>query len=237
MSAAEPAGDRSSAPAGATRLRVAEAMSKDAGRAYARISPEDIERLGISLGDIVEVAGKRKTVCKVMPAHREFRGKSSVQMDGVSRANAGAGLDEFVTVRKVSCRTADQVVLAPVNVTPSDRDLDYIGGLLDGLPVLEGDQVRATLFGGRWADFKVHSTSPKGAVLIAPVTQLNIGEPSRERVTRSVSYEDVGGLKPQLRRIREMIKSRSGTRKFLNGWESMLPRVCCCMVRQDAARR
>ena len=208
MSAAAPNSDKSSAPPGALRLRVAEAMSKDAGRAYARISPEDIERLGIALGDIVEVAGKRKTVCKVMPAHLEFRGKSSVQMDGVSRANAGAGLDELATFRKISCRTADHVVLAPVNVTPSDRDLDYIGGLLDGIPVVEGDRVRATLFGGRWADFKVHSTSPKGAVLIAPGTQLTIGEPSPERAAaaRSVSYEDVGGLKPQLRRIREMIE-------------------------------
>ena len=208
MSTAAPNSDKSSVPPGALRLRVAEAMSKDAGRAYARISPEDIERLGIALGDIVEVAGKRKTVCKVMPAHLEFRGKSSVQMDGVSRANAGAGLDELATFRKISCRTADHVVLAPVNVTPSDRDLDYIGGLLDGIPVVEGDRVRATLFGGRWADFKVHGTSPKGAVLIAPGTQLTIGEPSPERAAaaRSVSYEDVGGLKPQLRRIREMIE-------------------------------
>ncbi len=188
------------------RLKVAEAMSKDAGRAYARIGPEDIEQLGVSTGDIVEIAGKRRTVCKVMPAHKEFRGKSCVQMDGVSRENARAGLDEFASVRKVTCRAADHVILASVNVTPSDRDLDYIGSLLDGLPVLEGDRVRATLFGSRWADFKVQATSPKGPVLIGPITQLTIGESCQDSVARSVSYEDVGGLKPQLRRIREMIE-------------------------------
>jgi transitional endoplasmic reticulum ATPase len=181
-------------------------MSKDAGRAYARISPEDIEQLGVSIGDTVEIAGKRRTVCKVMPAHKEFRGKSWVQMDGVSRENTGAGLDEFATLRKVACRIADRVVLAPVNVAPSERDLNYIGSLLDGLPVVEGDRVRATLFGSRWADFKVQGTSPKGPVLIGPNTQLTIGETLGDKVARSVSYEDVGGLKPQLRRIREMIE-------------------------------
>lgn len=121
--------------AGTIRLKVAEAMSRDAGRAYARISPEDMEQLGASFGDIVEVAGKRKTVCKVMPALKEARGKAAVQMDGVSRENAGAIIDEAVTIRRVTSRAADQVTLAPVNVTPTTRDLDYIGSLLDGIPV------------------------------------------------------------------------------------------------------
>lgn len=194
------------APAATTlRLRVAEAMSKDAGHAYARISPADMEGLGVSIGDIVEVCGKRKTACKVMPMHRELRGKACVQMDGVSRENAGAGIDEFAALRKIAARIADHVVLAPVNTTPSERDLDYIGSLLDGLPVMEGDRVRATLFGSRWIDFKVQSASPRGTVLIGPDTELTIGQAS-QAVARAISYEDVGGLRPQLRRIREMIE-------------------------------
>jgi len=193
------------------RLKVAEAMSKDAGRAYARIAPDDMAQLDASIGDVVEIVGKRRTVCRVMPLHKEFRGRSCVQMDGVSRENAGAGLDEFAVLRKVACRTADRATLAPVNVIPSGRDLDYIGGLLDGLPVVEGDRVRATLFGSRWVDFKVRSLSPRGPVLIGPNTQLTIGETLGDKITpsasyESVSYEDVGGLKPQLRRIREMIE-------------------------------
>jgi len=200
----ETAADSLSPPT--VRLKVAAAISKDAGRAYARIGPDDLERLGVSIGDIVEIAGKRRTVCKVMPLHKEFRGKSCVQMDGVSRENAGAGLDELATLRKVTCRLAERLTLAPVNVTPSERDLDYIGGLLDGLPAVEGDRVRATLFGSRWVDFKVQSTSPRGPVLVGPATQLTIGEALSEKIVRRVSYEDVGGLKPQLRRIREMIE-------------------------------
>jgi transitional endoplasmic reticulum ATPase len=190
------------------KLKVVEALSRDVGRGIARMGPEDLEKLGLSVGDMVEISGKRATVCKAMPAHKELRGQSRIQIDGLIRENSGAGLDEFVAVRKTSCRPAERVVLAPANVRPADRDLEYIGSLLDGLPVQEGNRIRATLFGSRWADFRVVSTTPKGPVLINPTTQLTIGnsQQAEETAARSTSYEDIGGLKPQLQRIREMIE-------------------------------
>jgi transitional endoplasmic reticulum ATPase len=190
------------------KLKVSEALSRDVGRAFARMGPEDLEKLQVAIGDIVEVAGKRTTVCKAMPAYKELRGQSRIQLDGLVRENAGAGLDESVEVRPIACRPAQRVVLAPINITPAERDLDYIGSLLDGLPLQEGNRIRATLFGSRWADFKVESTTPKGPVLINPTTQLVVGktELQGEAVARATSYEDIGGLKPQLQRIREMIE-------------------------------
>jgi transitional endoplasmic reticulum ATPase len=190
------------------KLKIAEALSKDVGRGIARMGPEDLERLQLAVGDLVAIVGKRATVCKAMPAHKELRGQSRIQVDGLVRENAGAGLDEFVKVRKTACRPAERVVLDPANVRPSERDLNYIGSLLDGLPVQEGDRIRAALFGSRWADFKVGATTPKGAVLINPTTRLVIGNPQQaaETASRSTSYEDIGGLRPQLQRIREMIE-------------------------------
>jgi transitional endoplasmic reticulum ATPase len=189
------------------KLRVTEAINKDVGRALARMGPEDLEKLQLTIGDIVEVSGRRRTVAKAMPAYKEFRGQSRVQLCGLTRENAGAGLDDYVKVRKVAWRPADRVVLAPLSIIPSARDLDYIGNLLDGLPVLEGDRLRAVLFGSRWVDFKVESSTPKGPVLINPTTLLVVGKGrGREERQRSVTYEDVGGLKPQLQRIREMIE-------------------------------
>jgi transitional endoplasmic reticulum ATPase len=138
----------------------------------------------------------------------DMRRQSRIQLDGLVRENAGAALDEFVQVRKISCRPAERVVLAPVNFTPSERDLNYIGSLLDGLPVMEGNRIRATLFGSRSADFKVESTAPKGPVLIHPTTQLVVGrdQPREAAEAGAISYEDIGGLKSQLQRIREMIE-------------------------------
>jgi transitional endoplasmic reticulum ATPase len=198
--------ERSASPV--LKLKVTEALSKDVGRGIARLGPEDLDKLQVAIGDPVEVTGKRGTVCKAMPAHKELRGQSRIQIDGLVRENAGVGLDEFVQVRKTICRPAERVVLASAGVRPSERDLDYIGSLLDGLPVQEGNRIRATLFGSRWADFKVESTTPKGAVLINPTTRLVIGNPQQaeDGAARSTSYEDIGGLKPQLQRIREMIE-------------------------------
>ncbi|MFZ0913606.1 MAG: CDC48 family AAA ATPase [Candidatus Korobacteraceae bacterium] len=189
------------------KLKVSEALSKDVGRAYGRMGPEDLARLGVEVGDIVEVAGKTKAVCKAMPAYKEMRGQSQIQLDGLTRENAGVGLDEHVQIRPIRCPTAERVVLAPTNVVPSERDMDYIGSRLDGLPVLVESRIRAVLFGSRWADFKVESTVPKGPVLISPGTQLLISKAKSQEVTeRAVSYEDIGGLKPHLLRIREMIE-------------------------------
>ncbi|MGC8602651.1 MAG: CDC48 family AAA ATPase [Desulfomonilaceae bacterium] len=188
------------------KLKVVEALSKDMGRAYARMDPEDMAKIGANIGDIVEILGKRRTVCKAMPAYKDLRGQSRVQLDGISRQNARAGLDENVAVQKITARPADRVVLSPVNVKPSERDLEYIGSLLDGLPVMVGDMVKATLFGSRSADFTVESVSPKEPVLINPTTQLLVGKSGEAKAGRTISYEDIGGLKPQVHRIREMIE-------------------------------
>ena len=188
------------------KLKVTEALTKDVGRAFARMGPEDLERLEAAIGDTVEVEGKRKALCKAMPAYQEIRGQSRVQLDGLTRENAGVGLDEPVQIRRIQCRPAERIVLTPTNVTPAERDLQYIGSLLDGLPVMEGAKIQAALFGSRSAFFKVESATPKGPVLINPTTTLVIGKSQGEEGERTLSYEDIGGLKSQLQRIREMIE-------------------------------
>ena len=78
------------------KLKVTEALTKDVGRALARMGPEDLEKLKVTTGDTVEVEGKRKALCKVMPAFKEIRGQSRVQLDGLTRENAGVGLDDDI---------------------------------------------------------------------------------------------------------------------------------------------
>ncbi len=196
---------------GTLRLKVTEGLGKDVGRALARMDPTDIKTLGAELGDIVEIAGKRRTVCKVMPAYKDARAGAMVQLDGLSRGNAGVALDDVVSVRKVVTQPAQRIVLSPTDTVPSDRDLQYIGTRLDGLPVVEGDRIRGTLFGSRYLDFLVRETAPKGPVLIAPPTLLTVGpvraEPEEHPVGRpTLSYEDIGGLRREVQRVREIIE-------------------------------
>ena len=191
-------------------LRVSEAGSRDVGRGIARIDPEDVAKIDAEVGDIVQVEGKRKTVAKIMPAYMEDRGKGIIQMDGLIRENAQVGLDEKVSVQKTAHKQAGKITLAPLTLmraTHRDRDMRYIGTLLEGLPLMEGDRIRANLFGARRQDFTVVSTSPKGAVLIHPDTVIGMvkEEGAVERRAR-ISYEDIGGLKREIQRVREMIE-------------------------------
>ena len=196
---------------GALSLKVTEALSKDVGRALARMDPADIQALGAAIGDIVEIVGKRRTVCKLMPAYMDMRGGAKVQIDGLSRVNAGVALDDAVAVKKVVAQAAQRIVLSPTTSGVSDRDLAYIGTRLDGLPVVEGDHIRGNLFGSRSLDFVVRETVPKGAVLIAPDTLLTVGAALTEGKAQAAgratfSYENIGGLKREVQRVREIIE-------------------------------
>jgi len=189
-------------------LKVAESTGKDVGRGIARIDPADMQRLGVDVGDVLQIAGKRRTVCKVLPTFKEHRGREHLQIDGIIRENAGVGLNESVAVRHSSVKPAEELVLAAHGRTPSNRDLRYIGSLLDGLPVIAGDRVRATLFGNRCADFLVKSTRPAGPVVIASESLLKVqaGQSPSAPATTSISYEDIGGVKRQLERVREIVE-------------------------------
>ena len=188
------------------KLKVAESLGKDVGRGLARLDPADMAKLGVEVGDIVQIVGKRTTVGKVMPAYKDLRGQSRIQIDGLTRENSGTGLDQMVEVRKVAARPATRVVLSAIGMAPSDRDLTYIGSLLDGLAVVQGDRIRATLFGTRAADFKVISTGPSGPVSINPTTALEVKRSDEKEKSRPIAYEDIGGLKREIQRIREIIE-------------------------------
>jgi len=191
-------------------LRVKEALVKDVGRAIARIDPKDMKLLGLENGDVIVIDGKRSTPVKIMPCYLEDRDKSIIQIDGITRENCQAGIDEKVKIAIISCRQATKIKLKPDTKSGSlfkADDAKYIGSLINGLPVIKGDKVRATLFGSRSVDYTITGTSPEGVVLIHPNTtfQLEVVKQDGER-RRKISYEDIGGLGTQVQRIREMIE-------------------------------
>lgn len=194
----------------AITLKVAEARGRDVGRGIARLDPKDMERTNASVGDVIQLEGKKKTVAKVMPAYTEDRGKKIIQVDGIVRENAQIGLDEKVKVQKVDAKSATRITLAPLTASSlrGESDTRYIGRLLEGLPLVSGDRVRANLFGTRSCDFTVLNTTPKDAVLVQPTTLIKIKteEVAERRRGLKVSYEDIGGLSKQIQRVRELIE-------------------------------
>ena len=187
-------------------LKVAESGSRDVGRGIARFDPADFKSIGIQVGDVVRISGKRETVVKVLPLYMGERGKSMIRLDGITRENARVGIGEKVSVVKSDFQPAHKIVVSALTPMRS-ADSRYIGSLLEGIALIEGDAIRAKLFGSKTRDFHVVSTTPSGVVMIHSQTTIHIQEKKEQGESRSrVSYEDIGGLGKQIRRIREMIE-------------------------------
>jgi len=192
-------------------LRVAEASQRDFGRGIARIDPEDMKKINVETGDVIQITGKKRTAAKVMPAYPENRGKSLIQIDGIIRNNAYTGIGDNVRIGKIDAEKAENVVLAPL-----ERDQPWLGGgeygkhvrrLLEGLPLVEGDRVRLSLLGTSVSFVVAHLKPKSSAVIVYPTTEITIQEKVTERERRiGVTYEDIGGLGEQIQRIREMIE-------------------------------
>ncbi len=187
-----------------SNLKVAEAFSKDVGRGLARIDPADMKLLEAEVGDIVEITGKRTTVAKLMPAFLDERGKSIIQIDGITRGNAQVGVGDKVKVRKTTAERASSITISSNRSTR--RDIKYMGKLLDGLPVVKSDVVRVSYFGTRYQEYTVVDTRPEGAVLLHPRTTIQLGKTEDIKPIMRISYEDVGGLGKEIKKIREMIE-------------------------------
>ncbi|MBU4393376.1 MAG: CDC48 family AAA ATPase [Actinobacteria bacterium] len=193
-------------------LKVKEALPKDVGRGIARLDPDEMKVLGLDVGDIIAIDGKRKTPAKAMPCYSEERGKHIIQIDGLCRKNAQIGLDEKVRVCKTDSSPAGKITLKALSLAGSaqrEKDTQYLGSLLAGLAVSSGDTVRASLFGSSYCDFTVSDTMPDGIVVITTATLIRIESQTKgegETKSEGISYEDIGGLSSQVQRIREMIE-------------------------------
>ncbi len=189
------------------QLKVAEAHPRDVGRGIARVDPEVMEKLGMSdSGEIVGLKGKRETVAKIMPTFPEFRGRSLVQIDGIIRENAQVGIDEQIKLTRMKVEPARKVTLSPLTfIGRTASDTDYLSRQLAAIPAIAGDRVQITFLGAKKQDFRVVDTVPSGPVLITPQTSITIAGEGKATEAK-LTYEDIGGLGDQVRRIREMIE-------------------------------
>ena len=192
-------------------LKVAEAISqKDVGQGVARLDPNVMDDLGIHERDLIEINGEKRTA-----------------------AIALATIGGEVTVKKTKATEAKKVVLAPIE--NNIRVQGDVRGLFAGKVMVQGDiigsQIRAPRpsmnmgFGSLFDElmditpamkeikFAVVSTNPKDIVIVGPNTEVQLHE-SPVDVSKiegvgnlvDVSYEDIGGLKEEVKKVREMIE-------------------------------
>jgi transitional endoplasmic reticulum ATPase len=196
-----------------TSLRVAEAEQSDVGRKIARVDPEIARQLELSAGDALEISsvGKKTTVL-CWPAREKDSGKGLVRIDGYLRNRLDVGINDSVEIKKVESKSAQKVTLAPTEPLRIVGAEGYLKEYLLGSLLNTGDIFPLTIMGQR-VDLVVISTKPSGPVLIEDPTEITVSEESEKAVqiakdggVPSISYEDIGGIKNEVSRLREMIE-------------------------------
>jgi transitional endoplasmic reticulum ATPase len=189
-------------------LKVAETNPKFVGRGMALVDPKVMEEMDLSTGDVIEISGKKKSYVLLWSGQRDDQGKKLIRIDGYTRNNIGVGIDDIVSVHKVNVKKAEQVILAPTEELNIVGLEDYLPELLEGRVVTRGDMIPLNIMGRR-IGFAVTSTSPTDAAsLVDSNTEFIIGsipKAGAKGVPR-VSYEDIGGLKNEVQKVREMIE-------------------------------
>jgi transitional endoplasmic reticulum ATPase len=166
-------------------MRVGEAKQRDVGKRRARIEPEAMEFLKVEAGDMIEITGKRSSCAIVWPADDDNKSPDVIRIDGQTRKNTGVGINDLVNVKKI--------IAKPVK------------NRLRGLPLSEGDEISVMILGNSM-DFKIHKISPKAVVKIERSTAVTIlTETTTDKKIR-VTFEEIGGLKTQTKRMREIVE-------------------------------
>ncbi len=191
-------------------LRVGDAKQRDVARGIARIDQKTMEKLNVSAGDVIEILGKRRTSAIAWPAYSEDQGRDIIRIDGFTRKNAGVSINEYVVITKAEVKDALSIVLAPIDMRLNvDEDFtNFVKNRLMERTFIEGDTTLVMML-GHPVQFTVMKTRPHGILRLTYDTKLQIlTEPAPEAklgVPRT-TYEDIGGLKDEIQRLREMVE-------------------------------
>ena len=187
-------------------LKVLEAYTRDVGRGVARIDYDSMDTLNASTGDVIELKGKRRTVAKCLPLYPSDEGKGIIRIDGLGRNNSGIAIGDTITVKKIKAVPAEKVVVAPLEAIPP-IDERYLADALESVPLIKGDNVMVPYFGGRLTFQVIGVTPAADAVLVTQKTTFHIAEKGETlRGVPQVTYEDIGGIRGEIKKVREMIE-------------------------------
>ena len=213
------------------KLQVANARAEESGGGFARIPRSAMAQLGVTEGDVVQISGKRETASRVVAPYAEDEGLEVIRLDGLQRANAGAGAGDMVQLSRVETRPATRVVFAPAQENLRlQGSANALKRSFFGRPLVAGDtvatagqqrlssgdmppQLRQMLNAPAYALAEVRlvvvSASPKGVVFIDESTEVELlpeyQEPHDARRT-DVTYDDLGGLGDTIDQLREMVE-------------------------------
>jgi len=189
------------------QMRLGEAKQRDVGKKRARIGPDAMDFLKVTPGDIIEISCSKSSCAVVWPADEDEKHPDVIRVDGQTRKNVAGALNEIAKIKKVTTKVAKTVVLMPVNdtVTVDKEFTDFVKNRLKGLPLSQGDEISVMILGNSM-EFKINKISPKNVVKIDRSTKLSILTDAEEDKRIRVTFEEVGGLRSQIKAMREIVE-------------------------------
>ena len=188
-------------------MRVGEAKNRDVGKKRARIGPDAMDYLHASPGDTIQINAKNSTCAIIWPADEDEKYPDTIRIDGQTRKNLGVALNDVVEIQKIKTSHAKNVTLMPVSdIVSVDKEFtDFVKNRLKGMPLNQGDEISVMILGNSM-DFKIKKVAPKGIVKIERSTQLVILSESSGDKKSGITYEEVGGLRDEIKVMREIVE-------------------------------
>jgi transitional endoplasmic reticulum ATPase len=192
------------------KLTIAEIPSEFVGEGKAIIDPKIIEDNKWTAGQILELSHNKKTHVILWKGSPEDYGSGIIRVDGMTRYNLGAGVGDQIIIKAVEATGAQQVVLSPTEKVNVDEESlqNYMLRNYYNHVFTNGDIVIINAPMGRKIQFVITSTKPTKPVIINEATIFKIGSMTKaiDSSVPRVTYDDLGGLKKEVHKIREMVE-------------------------------
>ena len=191
-------------------LKIAETDIRFVGKGLALLDPKIMDDLKLKPGDVIELKSKNKvSFAKLCTGLSSDYGRNIIRLDGYTRAILETGIDDHISIRKIGkVDVAEKINLIPLDEIEYSGFEDYLPKLLDGRIVSKMDTIPINLMGKK-INFLVNKLNPDyDPLMIDSRTKYTIGnfKQNLSSNTIRISYEDLGGMKDSIQKVREMIE-------------------------------
>ena len=189
-------------------LKINEIPQQHVGKGRAIIDPKIIEEQNWNIGQILELTYNKKTYVKLWPASPEEYGASLIKIDGITRQNIGAGLDDKISIKSVEAANAEEITLSPTEKITIDGLQEYMIYNYLNHVFSNGDSISLNTQMGSKVQFVITNTKPSKPVIVTENTIFTLGSLTKavDSSVPRITYDELGGLKNEVQKIREMVE-------------------------------
>jgi len=189
-------------------LKINEIPQQHVGKGRAIIDPKIIEDQNWNIGQILELTYNKKTYVKLWPASPQEYGTGIIKIDGVTRQNIGAGIDDKISIKSVEATNAEQITLSPTEKITTDGLQEYMIYNYLNHVFTNGDSISLNTQVGNKIQFVITNTKPSKPVIVTEKTIFKLGSLTKavDASVPRITYDELGGLKSEVQKIREMVE-------------------------------